>query len=112
MDFKLAENQTSDFLNIKLKKDGTVSKSSQVETRENFNIMEAYMKKTVIKLDKSIKSGNIDISPYRDNGMTACRFCDFKEVCMFDTAFDRYRSLISNADKAVEFMKKEVEEDE
>ncbi|MDD6214535.1 MAG: exodeoxyribonuclease V subunit gamma [Firmicutes bacterium] len=113
MDSELEQNRTSSFLNVKLKKnEDSFYKSSQLESRRNFEKMAEYMQKCAVSTDKAIKSGKIDIRPYRNNQISACNYCDYREVCMFDAAFDKYRNVISQADKAMEHMIKEIESDE
>ncbi len=112
MDSDFEETHQSEFLNLSLKKDNTFTASSQVASRGEFDIMSDYIRKAVIDMDKEIKSGRISISPYRDGVSSSCNYCQFKEACMFDSAFDKCRPLISGTDKAMEKMKKEVRPDE
>jgi len=112
MDASLITCDESEFLNISFKKDGTLSKSSQFTSREVFNELCDYMKKAVIDANKAIKDGDIRISPYKNGQNSPCSYCDFKEVCMFDGIGSGYRKLISKDSVALEFMKKELEENE
>ena len=112
MDESLLSNSESQFLNISFKKDGTLSSSSQVTSREVFDGLCDYMKKSVIDAHTSIKDGDIRISPYKNGQYSPCSYCDFKEVCMFDGIGSGYRKLISKDSAALEFMKKELEENE
>ncbi len=111
MDKNFAENQTSDFMSINLKKDGTFSSSSKITSRKNFDIMSKYIRKAVIDADKSLRSGNIDIKPYNCGGKTPCNYCNFKDVCLFDAKLYGYRTN-SVADNVYESMEKEIEADE
>ena len=70
------------------------------------------MKKSAIDAHTSIKDGDIRISPYKNGQNSPCSYCDFKEVCMFDGLGKGYRKLISKDSAAIEFMKKELEENE
>lgn len=112
MDESLITSTESEFLNISFKKDGTLSASSQVTSREIFDELCDYMKKAVIDANRSIKDGDISISPYKNGQNSPCSYCDFKEVCMFDGIGSGYRKLISKDGPAIEFMKKELEENE
>jgi ATP-dependent helicase/nuclease subunit B len=38
-------------------------------------------------------SGNIDTHPYRLNDNSPCAHCDYKSVCRFDPAINRYNYL-------------------
>ena len=112
MDEKLMTNSESEFLNISFKKDGTRYSTSQVTSRETFDELCDYMKKSVIDAHKAIKDGDIRISPYKNGQLSPCSYCDFKEICMFDGIGKGYRKLISKDSVAIEFMKKELEENE
>ena len=112
MDQSLLTDCESEFLNIVFKKDGTLSSSSQVTSREVFEGLCDYMKKSVIDAHSAIKGGDISISPYKNGQNSPCSYCDFKEVCMFDGIGSGYRKLITKDAVAIEFMKKELEENE
>lgn len=112
MDESLVSSTESEFLNISFKKDGTLSSSSQVTSRDTFDSLCEYMKKSVIDTHNAIKSGDIRISPYKNGQFSPCSYCDYKEVCMFDGLGSNYRKLISKDNTALEFVKKELEENE
>ena len=111
MDETILQNSESDFLNISYKKDGTLSSTSQVTTREDFDILCDFMKKSVIDTHNAIKSGDISISPYKNGQFSPCSYCDYKEVCLFD-GIGGYRKLISKDSDALEFIRKELDENE
>ncbi len=112
MDSALSEGKDSDFLNLALKKDGTLASASDVTSRKTFDLLADYMQKSVIDTDKAIKSGNISINPARDAAGSACSFCEFGEACMFDSSFDSCRKLFSGDEKALDFIRKELDSDE
>jgi len=112
MDRNLLSESESDFLNISFKKDGTLSSSSQVTTRENFDALCKYMQKSVVDTHKAIKSGDIRISPFKNGQNSPCAYCDYAEVCMFDGMSGNFRKLISKDNSALDFIKKELEENE
>lgn len=112
MDANLISQTESDFLNISFKKDGTLSSSSQVTTRDTFDTICDYMKKSVIDAHHSIKNGDIRILPYKNGQFSSCSYCDYAEVCMFDGSNSSFRKLISKDNAALEFIKKELEENE
>ena len=111
MDETMAGGFESEFLNISFKKDGTLSSTSQVTTRETFDDLCQFMKKSVIDTHNAIKSGDISISPYKNGQLSPCSYCDYAEVCMFD-GIGKYRKLITKDNAALEFIKKELEENE
>lgn len=111
MDETLARGLESEFLNISFKKDGSLSSTSQVTTRETFDDLCRYMKKSVIDTHNAIKSGDISISPYKNGQFSPCSYCDYAEICMFDGTC-KHRKLISKDNAALEFIKKELNENE
>jgi len=111
MDNHFSEKSSSDFLPISLTQKGDIKSRSSVTSRKEFEILSRYIKKAVIDADKNIKSGKIDINPYKCGESTPCQYCDFYEVCLFDAKLDGYR-LSKKAENAFDFMQKEVEDDE
>lgn len=111
MDETLLSGTESEYLNISFKKDGTLSSTSQVTTRETFDDLCRFMEKSVIDAHKAIKSGDISISPYKNGQFSPCSYCDYAEVCMFD-GMGKYRKLITKDNAALEFIKKELDENE
>ena len=112
MDKNLQDLGESEFLNISLKKDGFFTQSSQVTDRQTFNNLCAYMKKSVIDIHNSIADGDIRISPYKNGQFTPCTYCDYGQICMFDGLSGGFRKLISNESDALEFLGKEIKENE
>lgn len=112
MDESLLTQTESDFLNISFNKNGTLSSSSQVATKKTFDTLCEYMKKSVIDSHNAIKNGDIRISPYKNGQYSPCTYCDYSEVCMFDKLDANYRKLISGDKSALEFIEKELEENE
>lgn len=111
MDSTFSNSMSSDFLPIKINKNGTLSAHSSAVSQKEFEIISNYIKKSVIDADKAIESGNIDIMPYKNGENTPCKYCDFKEICMFDSHFDSYR-IKKKTDNIIDFMEKEVTKDE
>lgn len=76
----------------RINKDGTLGRSSAA-TKEQFNVLRGYVRKTLASIGNEILCGNVDISPYKKRTMTACTFCSFSSVCQFDTSLrdNRYR---------------------
>ncbi|MDO4546089.1 MAG: PD-(D/E)XK nuclease family protein, partial [Bacillota bacterium] len=63
-------------------------------SREEFRELYDQVKQQVKRICGEISSGSIDISPARekhkdmDGGFrNSCKFCDYRSICMFDTAF-------------------------
>jgi ATP-dependent helicase/nuclease subunit B len=45
------------------------------------------------ELADGILSGKIDVTPYRLNDTSPCPRCEYKSVCRFDPAINRYNHL-------------------
>ena len=68
------------------KKDGSVSKATSGVTDEQFEIIRAYIKKSIKDLCTDMMSGNIKIEPKKSKDKDSCRFCSYSSICQFDTA--------------------------
>ena len=102
MDKKL-ENGASDSVPVYLDKEGNISNSkSSTVTKEQFNLLQKYVKKTIKEISKELYDGNIDLKPYFNlkNKKTPCDYCEYKAVCQFDTSLcgNKY-NYIGNLDK-------------
>ena len=110
MDKSLEHNKKSNVIRVELKADGTPTEASQVTSSSAFGVLCDYVKKAVIEIDQEIFSGIIKICPYSDGAESACEFCDFEEVCLYNERFDEKRGLVKDKNEAMEMMKREVEE--
>lgn len=76
----------------RINKDGSLGRSSAA-TKDQFNVLCGYVRKTLASIGSEILNGNVAISPYKKRTMTACTYCSFSSVCQFDTSLrdNRYR---------------------
>lgn len=82
---KSIESGYSDIVPVYIGKDEEISKkSSSVATREQFQMLQKYVKKVIKDITKEILSGKIDIVPYYKNKKTPCEYCEYKGICQFD----------------------------
>lgn len=79
-----------------VKKNGTYSGSSggYLFSREEFEELSAQVNRQVDRICREICDGKIDIRPKKEkkkdmegNYKTSCKYCSYKSICMFDTAF-------------------------
>ena len=79
-----------------VKKNGTYSGSSggYLFSREEFEELSAQVDRQVDRICREICDGKIDIKPKKEkkkdmegNYKTSCKYCSYKSICMFDTAF-------------------------
>ena len=54
-----------------------------------------FTEKKIIESAEKIKSGNIDVKPYRLSGKSPCSYCKYKSVCRFDWQINDYNFLES-----------------
>lgn len=84
MDKNLSQGY-SDMIPVYIGKDDNVSeKSSSAITKEQFEILQKYITKTVKDISKEILKGKIDMKPYYRNKKTPCEYCEYKSICQFD----------------------------
>jgi ATP-dependent helicase/nuclease subunit B len=84
---KLMDNNLetdSDLIPVKIKKDGSFAARSAVLTREQFDLLRAFLRTQLIAAGSDIIDGVVDIAPLRRGTLRACRYCHFKPVCQFD----------------------------
>lgn len=79
-----------------VKKNGTYSGSSggYLFSQEEFEELSAQVDRQVDRICREICDGKIDIRPKKEkkkdmegNYKTSCKYCSYKSICMFDTAF-------------------------
>ena len=51
--------------------------------KEEFEVLQQYIDKTIKEIGKEILSGKIDIKPYYKKGKTPCEYCAYKTICGF-----------------------------
>ncbi|MDY3929103.1 MAG: PD-(D/E)XK nuclease family protein [Clostridia bacterium] len=109
MDNELEENGASKFLDFKLNKNGTMSKFAKYLSRRDYENIAEYVKNNVIKTDKKIREGNIEILPCGEGDDSSCKFCDMAEICLFDININKTRKGCANEEEAWEIINKENE---
>ena len=84
-DFYYKGTGTSKIVPASLNKSGEVSegKTSGVN-KEEFEILQKYIYKTIKEISKEILTGNISIKPYNKKGKKPCDYCSYKAICGFN----------------------------
>lgn len=85
----------SEFLPVKINKNGTVKATSSLATMHQFNLLINHVKSTMKKIGNDILKGKIDIMPYRNAKGSPCDYCEYKIVCKFDPKKSGYRNCES-----------------
>ena len=99
----------SDIVPVYIDKDGNVSeKMSSILKKEEFENLQIYAKNLIKQISEEMLSGDISIKPYysRKTKKIPCTYCEYKNICGFNTNLrgNEYR-YIPNLDKS-EIMKK------
>lgn len=110
MDRNLTAGAKSEFMKLALtsKGDALDGRFSSAVERDKFNILMNYVKKTTVRIDSEIFGGKIEIKPSSGKGGRACRFCAYREICLYDPASDGERKELKSKDEAWSFMEEEV----
>ncbi len=68
-------------------KSGNLSiKKTKGITKEQFEILQKYIYKTIKEISTEILNGNIELNPYNKDGNTPCKYCEYKQICNFNTS--------------------------
>lgn len=77
-------------LPVACNKDGSFRKNSSVATREQFRLLNDYVKKKISHIRGQILSGDASVSPYELGKKNACTYCPYQGVCGFDKKIPGY----------------------
>ena len=85
MDKELKVNFISDFLPLKLKKDGDYDgRVSSVVCDEVMDKVYAHIKDITIEAASEIQEGDVKVYPYVSSKTDSCMYCPYSSVCMYD----------------------------
>lgn len=103
MDSRLANGETSDFLDIKLNKNGTLSANSKkkILSFSEGEKLAGRVKQIAEDFDNKIRGGVIKQNPYKEaKEVTACRYCNYAQICeIFDKIEGREPDRTRSIDK-------------
>lgn len=77
-------------LPVSYNKDGSFRKNSSVATREQFRLLNSYVKKKISDIRGEILSGDAEVSPYELGKKNACAYCPYQGACGFDKKIPGY----------------------
>ena len=75
----------SDVIPVEYKKDGSLSSRSTVMSEDQIEVLLKYARQKVENLGQEIADGNIKMNPKVYKDRDACTFCQYKNVCGFDS---------------------------
>ena len=114
LDQTLASGVSSDVIPASVNKDGSLSRTSQTESLENFEQIRDYTNRKVKDLGNRIVGGGIKADPYAREDRNACTFCPYQGICGFDPripGFDYRRLPKLKREDVLEAIRKSEKED-
>lgn len=98
--------ENSNVLSVRFTKAGLPYSGSPLLDEEQFGILLDFVQDKVKEISSGIINGDFPILPYKKNrNDDACRYCDYKSICMFDTTNDdMYRNIKGVTNKPAEFI--------
>ena len=75
---------------VEKKKDGSFSARSGILSREELQVVSAYVDTKIRQIGREIQDGKIAANPYEKGNEEACTYCAYKKVCGFDGSIPGY----------------------
>lgn len=91
---------------------GIIEKWTNGVNKEDFDVLQKYIYKTIKEISTEILGGNIELKPFYKKGKTPCEYCDYKSICSFDCRKkDNQYNYIENLtkDDIIRKMSKKIE---
>lgn len=82
---------SGDVINIRINKDGSISRMSSALERDAIDLMIARTLDNAAAHVEHIRMGQAEASPARTKKSDPCKFCDFRSACHFDDTLDAAR---------------------
>ena len=82
---KNLESGTSKLIPATITKAGEISEAkTNGVNKDEFEVLQKYIYKTIKQISKEILSGNIELKPYNKKGKKPCEYCSYKAICGFN----------------------------
>lgn len=65
-------------------KEGQLSKKSSIASDSQFTDLLEFINNKMHKMSSEIMSGDTNLNPYKNNDITACKYCAYSSICGFD----------------------------
>lgn len=72
---------------------------SKIMDTQTFEHIREFAVKKMLEAGNEMVGGKISIHPYRRKKETACDYCEYREICHFDSRLDVYRDLAEKKEK-------------
>ena len=95
MDKNLIEQNESDIINVKKKKDGSFNSTAEkfALSSEEFSKLKLYCIKLIDQAVDEMLEGYVVPKPYKIQQQTSCDFCQFKSMCHFNAKQNGFREI-------------------
>ncbi len=107
----IMDRSYSTVLPVKLDKNNSVKANKNILPEEKLQKLLKYTRDSIVELGDDIASGNIDINPAKLGKDTGCDYCDFKDICRFDTKYGGNSYRIINKDITDKFYEEDVKDE-
>ncbi len=103
LDKDIEKERNSLVIPVQLKTNGDFSKRSKVATEEDIRCLTTHIKKLIANMGEEILNGNIKIEPCVSSNTDACKYCELRPICQFDTGFkdNKYNNIKKISDEEV-----------
>ena len=102
MDTALTAGSKSEYLPIRLKNNGDPDQHTYAIDQRGFEYLMTQTRDQMVGLGKSMLDGIIEIKPVKFGIDTACKYCEYRNLCKFETKLydNQYREIevMSNKD--------------
>jgi ATP-dependent helicase/nuclease subunit B len=91
------ESRMSDVVQVYVNKEGLLGNRNNTDACESheFAAILQLVERKLGELADGILAGDVSVSPYRINATSPCSYCEFRSVCRFDPAINRYHHMPS-----------------
>lgn len=95
MDKNLIEQNESDIINVKKKKDGSFNSTTEkfALSSEEFGKLKLYCVRLIDQAVDEMLEGYVVPKPYKIQQQTSCDFCQFKSMCHFSAKQNGFREI-------------------
>lgn len=91
LDRNLADDSATSYsIPVSIKKDGEFAANSKLLSDKNYSLIEEYVQNKIADIGKDILDGKIDINPIVHGEKDSCKYCDYKDICKYDTKIEGY----------------------
>src|SRR5699024_9502753 len=90
MDRGLREGESSSVIPVAYNKNGSLSRYSSASGREQFSVLQGFVRKKAAEIGRRIMSGEAGASPSLLGNQDACAYCPYAAVCGFDERLPGY----------------------